>query len=292
MKNSVKAECPKAIIGLALGGGFARGIAHVGVLRVLERNGIPVDRITGVSAGAIVAGAYASGTGLDELADIALRMKVSDIASLNLSRLAFATTARMTTFLRRILKGHRFEDMRIPFSTVATDLAAGEPVVFSGRGDVITPIRSSCAYPGLFHPVEYEGRHLIDGAFSMEMPVAPLRAIGATRVIAVKLAAKLTAPASNVFELVNRCFYILRSRTEAIWRSECDLVIEPDAEVTDWYSFDRAQDLIAAGERAALGAVPAIREWFSEPATACSTVATGLCVGNVALYHTRVDRCL
>lgn len=140
----------------------------------------------------------------------------------------------------------------MPVCAVATDLASGDPVIFGGHGDVITPIRSSCAYPGVFRPVEYEGRNLIDGALSMEMPVAPLRLMGATRVIAVQLAGKLSARASNVFEFVNRCFRILRARTETIWRRESDVVIEPDAACGDWRSFDRSQDLIAVGN---------VRQW-------------------------------
>jgi NTE family protein len=263
MMNVPSAECARPVIGIALGGGFALGIAHIGVLRELERNGIPIDRIAGVSAGAIVAGAYASGSTLDELAEVALRMRLSDIAGFNLSRFAFATTSRMTKFLRRILKCDRFEEMRMPACAVATDLASGDPVIFRGCGDVITPIRSSCAYPGVFRPVEYEGRNLIDGAFSMEMPVAPLRLMGATRVIAVQLAGKLPARVSNVFELVNRCFRIQRARTETIWRRECDVVIEPDAACGGWRSFDRSQDLIAAGEGAAVAALPTIREWLA-----------------------------
>jgi len=265
MRNVPSAVCARPVIGIALGGGFARGIAHIGVLRVLERDGIPIDRIAGVSAGAIVAGAYASGTTLEELAEVGLRMRLSDIAGFNLSRFAFATTSRMTKFLRRILKCDRFEEMRMPVCAVATDLASGDLVIFGGHGDVITPIRSSCAYPGVFRPVEYEGRNLIDGALSMEMPVAPLRLMGATRVIAVQLAGKLSARASNVFEFVNRCFRILRARTETIWRRESDVVIEPDAACGDWRSFDRSQDLIAAGERAAVAALPTIREWLAVP---------------------------
>jgi NTE family protein len=263
MTNISQPEWAQPVIGVALGGGFARGIAHIGVLRAFERNGIPVDRIAGISAGAIVAGAYASGTGVEELADIALRMKLSDFGNISLSRLAFATTGRMEKFLGRILKCHRFEEMKTPACAVATDLAAGEPVVFRGRGDVITPIRSSCAYPGLFRPVEYEGRYLIDGAFSMEMPVAPLRLMGATRIIAVQLAGKLPPPASNIFALVNSCFRILRARSDAIWRRDCDLVIEPDADSAEWNSFDCARNLMAAGERAGLAALPKIREWLS-----------------------------
>jgi NTE family protein len=262
MSFRVTAGNTRPLIGLALGGGFARGIAHIGVLRVFERYGIPVDLIAGVSAGAIVAAAYASGAALDELAETACRMKLSDFARWRVSRMALATTDRMTTFLTRLLKRHRFEEMKIPLCAVATDLVRGTPVIFCDRGDVIAPVRSSCAYPGLFHPVQYEGSYLVDGAFSMEMPAEPLRRMRATRVIAVHLTVRAwPAGPKNMLDVITRCFGILHSRTEPGWREICDLVIEPEVNV-EWNAFDCTRRLIAAGEEAALAALPRIRAWF------------------------------
>jgi NTE family protein len=255
----------KCVIGLALGGGFARGITHIGVLRVFERNSVPVHRIAGVSAGAMIAAAYASGTSLDELEEIAGRMRLSDVAGLMISRVAVASTDRMTKFLMRLLKRYVFEEMQIPLCAIATDLDRVDPVVFRERGDVLIPIRASCAYPGLFHPVRHEGRYLVDGAFSMEIPAAPLRQMNATRVIGVHVDGKNSpAAAKNIFQVVSRCSRILHSRTETQWRRDCDLVIEPDVTCADWNSFSRAQNLIAAGEAAATAALPIIREWLKD----------------------------
>src|SRR5260370_38817495 len=174
-------------IGLALGGGFARGVAHVGVLRVLERENIPIDFIAGVSAGAIVAAAYASGTNLQDIGKIGCAMRFNDVARWSLCRLGLVGSERMAAFLRRLLKKYRFEEMEIPLGVLATDLATGQPVPFRGKGDVILPIRARCSYPGLFQPIRHENRLLVDGATCMEVPTALARQMGATHSMAVGL---------------------------------------------------------------------------------------------------------
>ena len=157
-------------IGLALGGGFARGIAHAGVLEVFERYNIPIHCITGVSAGSIVAAAYASGASPAEIAQAGCAMRFGDVARWSISRMGFVVNERMRRFLERLLKAYRFEDMKIPLGVLATDLVTGQPVCFRDRGDVFLPVRASCAYPGLFQPVIYEHQSLVDGAISMEIP--------------------------------------------------------------------------------------------------------------------------
>src|SRR5271165_559497 len=170
-------------IGLALGGGFARGIAHAGVLRVLVENNIPVDAIAGVSAGSVVAAAFASGASVTEIEAAGRQMRFKDVARWTISMLGLAGTDRMIGFLSRLLKVQRFEEMQIPLAIVATDLGSGEPAVFHDRGEVISPIRASCSFPGLFQPMRYENRRLVDGFVSMEVPAQPLRRMGATHVI-------------------------------------------------------------------------------------------------------------
>jgi NTE family protein len=150
-------------------------VAHVGVLRVLEREKIPIDFIAGVSAGAIVAAAYASGAKLEEIGKIGCAMRFNDVARWSLCRLGLVGSERMAAFLKRLLKKYRFEDMEIPFGVLATDLATGQPVPFRDKGDVILPIRASCSYPGLFQPIRYGNRLLVDGAMCMEVPAALAR---------------------------------------------------------------------------------------------------------------------
>lgn len=253
-------------IGLALGGGFARGIAHSGVLKVFERHRIPIHCVTGVSAGSIVAAAFASGASPDEIARAGCAMRFADVASWSLGRMGFVASERMKRFLTRLLKHYHFENMPMPLGVLATDLATGEPVCFHGSGDVFLPIRASCSYPGLFQPVRWDGKLLVDGAMSTEIPALLARRLGATHVISVHLPATNGGPPPrNVFQVVNRCFQILQTRTEDVWRQHSDLVIAPDVSGVQWDGFDCGPKLVDVGEAAAEAALPAIREWFPEP---------------------------
>jgi NTE family protein len=250
-------------IGLALGGGFARGIAHAGVLRVFEQHGIPLHCVAGVSAGSIVAAACASGATPDEIARAGCSMRFGDVARWNLSRMGFVVSERMTRFLGRLLKVHRFEEMRIPLGVLATDLATGDAVAFRDAGDVFFPIRASCAYPGLFQPVSHDGRLLVDGAMAMEVPAQLCRQLGATHVISVHLPAHADGAApGNVFQVVNRCFQIMQARTEASWRAHSDLVVAPDVRGIPWDGFSSGTRMVEAGEAAARSALAAIQAWM------------------------------
>ena len=260
-------------VGLALGGGFARGIAHAGVLRTFEQHGIPLHCITGVSAGSIVAAAYASGTHADDIGRVGSSMRVTDVASWSLCRMGFMGTERMKGFLEGLLKTYRFEQMRIPLGVVATDLCTGEPVSFRDSGDVVLPIRASCSYPGLFQPVPLEDRLLVDGAMSVEIPALLARELGATHVISVYLPPPpcRRAPA-NAFQVIRRCFQIMQSRSEQAWRQQSDLIIVPDLKAIEWNGFEAGPELVNAGADAALAALPAIQSWFSDPALAVTTI--------------------
>jgi NTE family protein len=252
-------------IGLALGGGFARGIAHTGVLRVFERHGIPIHCITGVSAGAIVAAALASGAPPDEIARAACSMRFGDVARWSLSRMGFVVSERMKPFLHGLLKQYRFEEMRIPLAVVATDLCTGEPVSFRDTGDVFLPIRASCSYPGLFQPVRWGGRVLVDGAMSVEIPAQQARELGATHVVAVHLPApSCLRPPADVFQVIRRCFQIMQIRNEDGWREASDLVITPDLRAIEWDGFEYGSELVKAGEAAAVAVLPTIESWLSE----------------------------
>jgi len=263
-EQSPVAETPTPVrIGLALGGGFARGIAHAGVLRVLEQHRIPIHCITGISAGSIVAAAYASGATPAEIARAGCSMRLRDVGRWSLGRLGLVGSDCMQGFLERLLKTYRFEQMRIPLGVMATDLSSGKPVAFSGAAPVFDPIRASCSYPGLFQPVRHRGQLLVDGAMSMEIPAALARQLGATRVISVYLPTPgPEVEPRNVFQVVNRCFQILQRRSEDHWRSESDLVITPDVRGMDWNAFGQGPPLIEAGEAAARAALPEIQEWF------------------------------
>ena len=250
-------------IGVALGGGFARGVAHIGVLRVLERNNIPIHCIAGVSAGSIIAAAYASGTPLDELERLARSMRFKDVAGWSLNFLGLASSDRMEIFLDRALRARRFEELKMRLAIVATDLRNGEAVVFKDHGDVKHPVRASCSYPGLFQPVRHNGHFLVDGAVSMDLPALPLKEMGATHTIAITLPTPVIVDdPTNMLAVINRSFQILQKRTEYEWRQHSDLIIAPDVGAVAWDGFDKADEMIAAGEKAAEDALPKIKLWL------------------------------
>jgi NTE family protein len=245
------AERRETRIGLALGGGFARGIAHVGVLRVLERAKVPIHCIAGISAGSIVASAFASGSSSAEIEQVARTMRFSDVARWRVSRSGLVGSDPMRKFLSRLLKVFDFESMGIPLAVIASDLTAGVPAVFRDRGDVVMPIRASCSYPGLFQPVRYMDHCLVDGMVTMDVPAAPVRRMGATHVISVALPSPVeTLDPRNMLSVVTRCFQILTTRSEAQWRRHSNVVIVPDVKEIAWDSFESAHQLIEAGERA------------------------------------------
>src|SRR5215510_11739967 len=253
-------------IGLALGGGFARGIAHAGVLKVLERHRIRLHCITGVSAGSIVAAAYASGTGAEEIARVGCSMRFRDVARWRICRMGFMGSDRMKQFLSGVLQRNRFEEMPTPLGVLATDLCTGEPVSFRDTGDVFLPIRASCSYPGLFQPVDAGGRLLVDGAMSVEIPAVLARELGATHVISVAVPAPpWCRPPADVFQVVRRCFQIMQRHSESAWRNASDLVLTPDLRSIEWNAFGAGRELVNAGEAAAMTALPVIQSWFSSP---------------------------
>jgi len=265
-------------IGVALGGGFARGIAHIGVLKVLEEEGIPVRMIAGTSVGAIMGAAYCSGLTIAELEEVAHKVRFTTFARWTLSRYGFATNDRMVPFLTRILKVRTFEELRIPLGVTATDFNTGKGAVFTS-GSIIEPVRASCAYPGMFLPIAIDGRWLVDGMLSYPVPTRPLRAMGAERVLAVHLKgqwSKTSAP-RHFFDVIGQSFAIAQDMMSSVWRSAADVVIEPDVAGFDYDDFKRAGELIRVGELAMRRALPEVRKWIEAPAKAAAPLkAPGL----------------
>jgi len=256
-------------MGLALGGGFARGIAHIGVLKVLQAEGIPIRVVAGTSVGALIGASYCSGSSIAEMEEVAHNTRFTSFARWTLSRCGFASNDRMVSFLNRILKVKTFEELRIPLGVAATDFNSGEGVVFHS-GQIIDPIRASCAYPGMFLPVEMRGRYLVDGMLSHPVPTRPLREMGAERVLAVNLKstwAKGGAP-RHLFDVIGQSFAIAQDTMSSVWRPAADVVVEPEVGEFAYDDFKRADDLIRLGEVAMRKALPEVRRWFESPAEA------------------------
>ena len=251
-------------IGLALGGGFARGIAHVGVLKVLEEENIPIRYIAGTSVGALIGAAYCSGISAAELEAVAARVRFKHIARWTVSRYGFASNQRMIGFLNHLLKVKTFEELRIPLAVTATDFSTGEGVVFHS-GPLVDPVRASCAYPGMFLPVKVRGRLLIDGMLSHTVPTRPLRQMGADRVLAVHLKGKWTDGEGprHLFDVIGQCFAIAQEMNSNQWKQAADMVIEPDVNGYKYDAFEHSAALVRAGENATRAALPEIRKWLA-----------------------------
>jgi NTE family protein len=255
-------------IGLALGGGFARGIAHIGVLKALEEANIPIRFIAGTSVGALIGAAYCSGVTCAELEEVATRVRFKHFARWTLSRYGFASNQRMIGFLNSVLKVKTFEELRIPLAIAATDFSNGDGVVFR-CGPLVDPVRASCAYPGMFLPVRIDGRLLVDGMLAHAVPTTPLRQMGANRVLAVHLKGTWTNGEGprHLFDVIGQCFAIAQQMNCSLWRQAADLVIEPNVTGFKYDDFDHSRALIQAGEIVTRAAIPEIEKWLQPAPT-------------------------
>jgi NTE family protein len=260
-------EPPKARpkIGIALGGGFARGIAHVGVLKVFEEEKIPIDYVAGTSVGAVVGALYCSGVSAKELEEVAAIMKFNSFARFSLSRMGFWSNDRLGVMLQRMLKVHTFEELRIPLAVTATDFVSGDPVIFTS-GSLIDPVRASCAYPSFFQPVNVNGRLMIDGLLAHPVPATPLKQMGADRVCAVYFNSHWVGPTGprHFMDIIGQCFSIAQANVCPIWQANADVVLEPKVSGFAYDAFNRASELVKVGEEAARQALPKIKAWFGE----------------------------
>jgi len=248
-------------IGVALGGGFSRGFAHLGVLQVLEQNHIPISHIAGTSVGSILGAAYASGAPLAKILATCRDIKFRDIARWRVSRLGLASNHRLSDLMDRVFAARTFEQLRIPMAVVATDLATFDPVVFT-QGPLVDAIRASCAFPGLFEPVEIGTRCLADGGLVAQVPTVAARQIGADRVLGVSVGiqdGRRGAP-KNIFQVVARAVCAAQKHQLESWERHADLVLRPDVQHLAWDDFERASDAIEAGALAATRALPRIKK--------------------------------
>lgn len=246
-------------VGLALGGGFARGIAHVGVLRALKEYEIPIDFIAGTSVGALIAAAYASGSTIEEMERQGAATRFRDFGRWTISRMGMASNERLEDFLRKFTLLRRFEELKTPLGIVATDINSGESVHFT-TGEIGPALRASCAYPGLFLPIEHHDHVLVDGFLTEAVPAVCVREMGAEVVISVHLEPSLLSnKPRNTIEVISRSFSIIQANSHQPWRDATDILIEPDVHNILWDEFVRTPDLVAAGAEATIAALPRIR---------------------------------
>ena len=252
-----------AKIGLALSGGAARGMAHVGVLRALLENDIQIDCVAGTSAGSIVAGALAAGMPLEDIEEFGRKLRWRDIGRVTMSRLGVQSNERLEQYLRARLPVTKFEELRMPFAAVATDLATGAAVVLKDEGDVPFAIRASCTIPGWYVPVlDQQGRQLVDGGLVAVIPSTVTRALGADIVIAVDVnseGATFITPSSSVIGVLLQSMMVVQKTASSYQLGMSDLVISPKVGHIRWDEMGRADELMEAGYKAGLESIPKIR---------------------------------
>ena len=244
-------------VGLALAGGFARGIAHVGVIRALRNAGVPIDVVAGTSVGALIGACYCAGVPLNDMQRIARTTTFADFGRWTPSWLGLANNLRMERYLERFTSKKTFEELTTPLAIAASDINEGVSVFYT-RGLLGPPMRGSCAYPGLFVPIQFEGRTLVDGFLTSPVPVEGTLLLGADITIAVYLEAGSFSTPRTAADVISRSFSIIQRHADLAWRQQADVIIEPDVKPFVWDDFTRTDELIAVGEAAAQAALPQI----------------------------------
>lgn len=242
-------------LGLALSGGAILGAAHIGVLKVLDEEGIAVTHLAGTSMGAIVAAFYAFGYRGEQIEEIAEELRWPHVTGFSPSRLGILSMDKLMATLRHHLGSVAMEDARIPLAVIATDIATGEKVVIR-EGDLASAVAASACVPGIFVPIEREGRLLVDGGLLENLPISPLKAWGVETVFAVDVhvGRRFHRP-RNLPELLSNALDVVLAHAARERAREADLLIAPDT--TSW---SRAQTedipaLITEGYRAARAAL-------------------------------------
>ena len=258
----VESKRPK--IGLALGSGGSRGLAHIGVIKVLEENNIPIDFIAGSSIGAMVGGFYAAGLSIKEIEEIALSTNWRRLFSVLFDphlKQGLIGGEKLKTFIENYINGKKFEDCKVPFVTVATDLKTGEVVVLN-KGEIAQAIRTSISIPLVFKPAEINGRMLVDGGLSAPVPVEIVRGMGADIIIAVNLDKHYCDEEwkPGWYDIANDSLNILRHHLALSNVANADIVIDINVGKNYWYQFTNGQDKILTGEKATKEVLPRLQE--------------------------------
>lgn len=248
-------------IGLALGSGAARGFAHIGVIKVLQANDIPVDFVAGSSIGAVIGALFCAGIPLDWIAKLLGSLKNSHIIDFSITKRGLIEGKKIEELLKLILRRKTFKELDIPLSIVATDLEKGEKVVFS-EGEIVSAIRASISIPGIFPPAIYDGKVLVDGGIVDRVPAGVVRAMGADIVIGVDVGfrtGKEFRP-RNIFDIIIQTIGIMEIQAVKRKIDKCDVVITPDVSNISPFSISDIQKCIKAGIEASEECIEKIKK--------------------------------
>jgi NTE family protein len=250
----------RPVVGLALGGGMARGCAHIGVLRELEKHDIPIDLIAGTSVGSLIGGAYAAGLSPDQIEKMALTISWNDLGRVTISKLGFYNSERTEEYVRKHFPVTEFEKARLPFGAVATDIQTGKMVIFT-EGSLPLAIRASCAMPIFYTPVVVNGRMMVDGGLVGHIPASVARLMGADLVIAIDVNSQHLPipPPTHLFSVMSQALSVMGRTAVQYLYADADIVIRPQIEQVRPDDLSKAADMITAGEEAARRVIDKIK---------------------------------
>ena len=248
-------------IGLALGGGSARGFAHIGVIQALEKHKIRPDLVVGTSAGSIIGAFYAAGFTGAQMEEVALKLKDIEVIDLSVgSKRGMVVGTALQNVVNQYLQSRPIESFPIPFCAVATNLISGKAALFR-TGNPGFAVRASCSMPGVFIPARQGSDEFVDGGLISPLPVNEAKKLGATYVIAVDVSAQTdNTNLHGMFELLMQSFDIMGQSLIRMESEKADMLIHPDLKKFSSTDFQARKELIAAGYQAGLQAIPQIRE--------------------------------
>lgn len=250
----------KPRVALALGGGAARGFAHIGVIKALETSGIGVDVVVGTSAGSVVGALYAAGHGPFELQKLAIQLDEAAVTDWSLFDRGLIKGEALERFINTHVGGRPIEGLRRRFAAVATDLQSGEPIVFQ-RGNTGTAVRASSSIPGVFPPVTIGGREYVDGGLVAPIPVRAARGLGADVVVAVDISSRPSGKtkAGNL-DLLLDTIAIMGGTLGKTELAAADVVIRPELRGLPATNFQQRHEAILEGEKAGFAAIARVRD--------------------------------
>ncbi|GAB3259519.1 patatin-like phospholipase family protein [Chitinimonas naiadis] len=251
----------KPRIGLALGGGAAKGFAHIGVIKVLEAQGLAPTVVSGTSAGSVVGALYASGMDGFALQEQSFSLEESRVRDFSLSSGGLVKGEKLQDYINELVKNRAIEKLAKPFAAVSTELDTGRRVAFS-RGNTGQAVRASCSIPGVFQPVLVSGKRYVDGGLVSPVPVDAARELGADIVIAVDISAKAQngKPVEGITGILGQTVTIMGQHLGEQELARAEVVIRPRVGKIGAAEFEQKHTAVLEGERAALAALPAIRE--------------------------------
>lgn len=254
-------------IGLALSGGTAKSVAHVGVIKALSEAGIPIHVVAGTSGGSIVGSMLASGMPVSTMEAVASNMSWRKLVSIRLTRMGFISSERIAEFVRETLGDLTFEDLNLPTAVVATNLVTGDKKVFQS-GPLAIAVRASCSIPQIYLPVEIDNQYYVDGGLCEYLPVETALALGADFVIASHLAPidpSYRRP-QNILQLVVQITGLIARKNFPISERLASFIIHPNVDAYSSFDFDHSEEMIEIGYDTARRALPALRERLARAA--------------------------